>query len=847
MSNGAFLGLKLTDKLLCQGSVTFYGLLRPDDLLSIDDDRSVEDQESLTFSYARVTKDGLVRPITAQMRPGRVIRIVWGNTEIVDEWRVSTVESGRGASGVIRVTCVPIWFDLVERSNTVAGAGFVSELHDGERVFDFEIAERTATSILTDYLIPNVPSYIALGTVEPTNIIPALSVNRLTPWALALAVRDELRSMDVPCELQLRSNGTTNYLLDLVTQVGASASIPVFHPDVSLLSLIRSENATLQATRLFVNGGTAPDGFPGVLGRARWRGAAPSGLVIALTDRNGGASPIAFDGQWVGNYLLRVKTGRSFLITDSDATLGTVTLEAVSTIAADEDFEFRLTEPLTNVRTTTTRYDITAVGGSTITLAGDPIIATNQYADWYAKVWSASSGGTVIATTRIATTTTGDVLTVASVAGVTTSHWVEFVQLDGAGEVPVYVDHPLYSQADPIGYGVKVGQISRPNNFGITELIPNSWMREWANPSNPPDGYTEVGSGGFAQETTITRYGGFGHRLTPAFGASAISRSKVFYPNWDPGHTRLSLRAWVQFVVFTTDINATLKIYAAKADGTPEASIIAQCVVQPMDGSNAATKVDVDVWVELKIEGLTLEADTSPFGMILEFDPGGIVASFTSEAVVDTMEAYPFLTCPLPSYEFGDSPSLLQAGNRKLAEVATPPVSYTMSTRDLEQAFPDDFPRLATTIGGQVRAVDSEYGVDVTIRLLRRTRSLIGKKEPQFTLANRPTRMTNLLQAGVEEFRLATQTLVVSGTAPAVLTPPFVERAPFQTFGAPTTVTDGNEVTTPDTAPVLTVDPGASVTYVPASTADPSTTVTAAKVGAPPRPRVPARTNRTLR
>jgi hypothetical protein len=63
--------------------------------------------------------------------------------------------------------------------------------------------------------------------------------------------------------------------------------------------------------------------------------------------------PLPSTNQFVNNYLLRVKTGRTFLITASDATAGSVTLSSVSDIAADETFEFRLDEPLTNTRTTT--------------------------------------------------------------------------------------------------------------------------------------------------------------------------------------------------------------------------------------------------------------------------------------------------------------------------------------------------------------------------------------------------------------------------------------------------------------------------------------------------------------
>jgi hypothetical protein len=74
------------------------------------------------------------------------------------------------------------------------GMGWVSEVSAGQRTFEYELAQRTPSSILSTYVIPNLPSYITLGTVDPTFVIPTLTVSRMTPGALVLAVRDALRA-----------------------------------------------------------------------------------------------------------------------------------------------------------------------------------------------------------------------------------------------------------------------------------------------------------------------------------------------------------------------------------------------------------------------------------------------------------------------------------------------------------------------------------------------------------------------------------------------------------------------------------------------------------------------------
>jgi len=817
--------IKLTDKLACQASPTVYGVLRPGDFSDGVDIRAVEDEESLLLRYPRVDASGAVRAITAQMRSGRVLTEVW-NDATIDEWRVGPVEDGRGQGGLITVHGVPLALDLADRADSSSGKGWVSSLVNGVRVFDFTISEKTAAEIWSTYILPACPSHVTAGTVTPSIVIPSLIVSRLTPWALALAVRDALRRMDVTCELDLRRNGTTDYQLDLVAQIGSSATTPVFHPRASLASLKRRTDPTLQATRILVKGAPAPDTLPGILGRSRWRGAAPSGNTIALTDRNGGNSPIGFDDQWVGNVLLRVKTGRTFLVSDSVAATGVVTLDAISTIAADEDFEFRLTEPLSNTRTTTTRYAISAVGGGTITCgASNPISADNQYVDWYARVWDASSGGSVILTTRVsASVAASDVLTVASIAGVTTAHFVEFIQLDGAGELPAYIDHPTYAAADPTGYGIKVKELTRDGSGGAVNLMPNSWMRTWTTGANPPDGWVKTGGGAVSRNSDplYTRYGGYSYRFTPSAASSVFITTPVAWPNWAPGITRLSVRAWVYFTTYTSNLNSILTVYAATASGGLGASL-GNITIQPSDGSNAAVKVVTGAWVELRIEGVTLGPATAPYGILVQWDAGGTASSNTVDGYLDTVECYPFPSCPAVPQEFGDAMALLQSGNNDLRLVATPPVSYELEVRDLERAFPADYPRLKLTRGGNVRAADIEYGIDPTVRLLRMERDLKEPTATRLTLANRRTLFTDMALTG-ETTPAATAANAVA-EAIAALPPAFISVA----AGATLTLTSGAAVAVAAGTLVAVVD-GSSATFVGAGASPISTKV---KIGTP--------------
>lgn len=942
----AFSFLRLSDRLSCQGSVTTFGVLHPDEEHVVFDSggdiQAVEDQESMSFRCSRVNADGDVNDLVANLRSGRVISVVESDDSF-KEWRVGLVTDGRGQGGLIQVECVPIWRDLVERCANAGGQGWVSQVVGGERIFDYDITERLCSDILQNFVIANGPNYITLGDVDNDIVLSAVSVKHLVPWALALAVRDTRRAIDVAGELRLRRNGTTDYKLDIVTEIGSSAAVPVFHPRNSLVTLTRKIDATLQATRVLVTGGTAPDTLPGILGRARWRGAAPSGLTIALSDPNGGAGPIGFDGQWVGNYLLRVKTGRTMAITASNASAQTVTFTDVSDIAGVEDYEFRLTEPQTNTRRigaaqvnhAAILYEVTNVDGGTkkLTLTDnvnnqtlDPVAANGNYVDWqgqrYALVLqtalrTAFSGSpysagvvAVAATTGVAagdlcivttnatapylwqapevdafpvlvvdsvgagpvatchardgalpvglfgsgvcggagyarfyraaatkhlitaSDATANTITVTAVGTAAATDVVEIIQVLGAGERPAYVDHPTYVQADPTGYGVKIMELQRANQLGIQQLIPDSWQRTWSNHAIEPDGWTDdFAFADLSRDTAAARFAGNSIAFTAMAGGAKHIYAPPFYPAWDDTHRNVALRGWVYYSLIPTPNTATgtLTLYRRNADGTVGSAVSGSTagVCFAPGGSTGFVQVAAGGWLEFRIEGTDLLSTDCDYGMVVGFAPasGGTASGF-----LDTLEAYPFATCPTASYEFGDAVGLHQAGNSKLGDVAAPLAFYTLAVFDLARAFPDEYAPLALTLGGSVRVRDVDYGIDTTVRCLKIERDLLNNANSVLTLANRPTLLTNVININVLQPVMPAATLVTNAGSAVVLTAPAPAPVLANPSGAPPT-SDGS-------APPA-IQPGDTVTTIPPGPPQPggqfqSSTIVAQPIGGQP-------------
>lgn len=757
--------IELWDKLRCQSTPSRLGVLYPDrgDLLSGSDTLAVDDQESLAFAFSRVGRDGQVRPIVANLVARTIATVVWSD-DSYDEWRVAKIDDGRAVGGVVMVTGNPLSQDLAEGADSATGKGYVSTVSAGLRIFDFAAQDNTATDLWDDYIIPACPSWVTRGTIDPTAVIPLVEWERLTPWALAIQARDALRRAGVSCELRLRRNGTTDYQLDLVTEIGASAATAMFHPRVTLPSLRRSQDTTQQATRLFVAGSPDPSGTAGILGRARWRVVSVNtgAKTLVLEDPNGGEGPIGFADQLVNAYLVRAKTARAFLISDSDPTTQTLTLSETPTMVADEMVEFRLTEPQNNnLSAGGTRYAISAVGAGTLTLSSNPITADDQFVDWYARVWDNAVGGSLVRDTRVSDSVAAtDIITVASVAGVTTAHYVEFLQLDGGGEIPSYLEHPTYVQAPTTGYGVKVGDLSVERAVGVAQLIDNGWMRTWTTAGNPPDGWTRtLGAGATATRISsadFTRYGGFSQQLT----LTNANTTYLVSPRFDLVRTQsqfnVSARTQIYFDAFANgvaEIYVELGILALNPDGSL-GSLLAHDRVSPSGtsagflSSNASEIIATGEWVTLNILGLFLTDSDAPYGLAVRvgLTTGGGTA-ITCDMYIDTVEAYGFEANPDDIFEYGDATVLHQSGNAHLTNFAAPLTSYDASIADLERADPTTWARNALTLGASVRVVDPDTGIDTTERLLRMERNLLKPQETTLTLANRATLLPEVVQA----------------------------------------------------------------------------------------------------
>jgi hypothetical protein len=303
---------------------------------SASESRVVGDDHQLTILLPQ-TSDA-----AAQLLEGRVIRVDYDDTPTYDEWRIVKIDEARevtqGGTALLTVTA---YWPLVDWGTR---GGVVQRTEaDGTRTADFDLTALTPTQHLTNYIRATLwaegLTWFDLGTISPT--IPVdLSYRGDTPRAALGKLQDALAQLSGnSCELQLRRNGTTGYLLDLVAQVGSGATAFALSFGLNSPWLRRHRSTLDQATRVVPLGTPVADRRP-TLARARWQVTAVAGTVVTLADPAGGDGPVGFDDQLNG-YYLRTVGGTLTAISASSASAQTVTVASATGISVNDLVEVR--------------------------------------------------------------------------------------------------------------------------------------------------------------------------------------------------------------------------------------------------------------------------------------------------------------------------------------------------------------------------------------------------------------------------------------------------------------------------------------------------------------------------
>lgn len=318
--------LEVWSDLECAGGARLSSI---PDVLDVEVEEALEQKDEKGQDRLRVT---LPRSADAwnEINQRGVIRLEDGGD--VREWRVRDENEREDADGrlVGEVVGEGVLYDLGYRTEVLRR----SEAN-GRVDPRFEVNQHTPAEhldIILGELAPytsGAPSYFSAGTIEPTD-----PVDMVYDWDTPLsALRELLRRISGTAELQVRRNGSSGYLIDIVRQIGAAADTVWFAPGRNARQVRRQETAKDQGTRVHPRGADIA-GAAATMASHAWRIASISTNTITFEDEI-----LTEDGQLTGFYA-EAPDGTLLEVTASTAP-DQVTVTDASGLGAGDRITFR--------------------------------------------------------------------------------------------------------------------------------------------------------------------------------------------------------------------------------------------------------------------------------------------------------------------------------------------------------------------------------------------------------------------------------------------------------------------------------------------------------------------------
>lgn len=283
----------------------------------------------------------LVHTAAPHVDTGRIVRVRLSNGG-AEEWRISTFSIRSGGSGEeYSITALRDTYELSERKQFLTRV--IERTHATNPHVDqvvetaFVAAGVTPLATLTADVMPALPSFWTLRTVEPTTPI-YVEYNNDVPRSGIQKIITALGDRGVFAEVNVEKRpGTAGYYLDLLTQIGSTAAVVQVHTARNLRSLTYSKRRDTFASSVSARG---EDGTS--IADARWLVTNVAGNVLTLGMVDGSAGgPIGYNDQFNTDYYVEKMDGTYTQITDCDALARTVTVASAAGIAVNHAVRFR--------------------------------------------------------------------------------------------------------------------------------------------------------------------------------------------------------------------------------------------------------------------------------------------------------------------------------------------------------------------------------------------------------------------------------------------------------------------------------------------------------------------------
>jgi hypothetical protein len=715
-------------------------------LLSCQATFSLDGNEQLTFSVparriiasfeevrlteddgTRITEDSGTRVtelVTLQgieLTRGLVVRVCTASATAFDEWRIRDVEQDAQA-GITSVVCDSMGLDL-------ARAVYTAYDSTGAPVSEFSAVEIDAEGLvdgpIRDALDDAGLAYIVKGTIQPTG-----TFNADADWASArtLALQAVERGGG---ELQVRRNGTTDYRIDMLEEIGSTAPIVYARTKRNLLTTQRRTIGALGGTRVTARG--RDDSTSRTMAYAYWEvmslvtGLAGSRTGVVIRDPRGTGFPPPYgtgadrcDG-WYLSRLVPTYAGAEILASSAVSSTETrldllATDVATLGVTVGDYVELRLVNAVNGARPA-------ALGDPTLAAAQSGIYdriydrtslsgAVNYALNPFALDWSGQIDFRILGT---ATYSTGS----ATVTGVSSRYTLTVVPGDR-----------LLRNSD----NALIGTVLTVNSNTSITLAANALLTDTSVvidvQKDAPTGVTYGGAGGTG--ALFTRVS------SPVLGVSSDAIN-IVTDNADFGtlyiplgglrvstNTPYSIWAWIN-----TDLISPSGLCIVDLVRSDTLAVISSQTVQ-------LTNADDGNLVRVLFQSPNISAATAGVSLAVR-----MTITHPMEVTIGPWGATPAGWAITDTATPGGCDLAHEAG--LWLDTQSLPVSYTLDLVDIEQITGSAVSESAITLGGTIRIDDRDLGVVSDQRVVAFTRDYLRPGDVSLTLGRRDKTLAEYL------------------------------------------------------------------------------------------------------
>lgn len=644
----------------------------------------------------------------------RILRIVF-EENWWEEWRIITTKFQSDESEYTGFLTA-MWPDADLASDVLV----FREETDGLISHNLEGLNLTPTQHINSLILPSLTAegltHFALGTIEGTGD----PVDMTYDWDTPLSALRRLAELS-NTEFQLRKNGTTNYLIDLLNQIGSTAEVLDLRMGRNLNGVERMLESAEQATRLYPRGANV-DGFNADIGDARWKvSAVTAGVDVTLDDPDGGDSPIAFNDQFNGMYIR--KTDGSFqLINDTVASSSKLLVSSTTGIAVNDLVTIRRTNTGDGRRLTFLEHPVNKAYYGLISrrLDRDDLPPSeNVIVNGSMKVYTTATNAA-----PDNWTTCGGLASTNVDRSQTSGTWRHggqsaYVQAAGDGQgIETDYNTILPTTRDPYVSGYVGLRLETSGAKVRVELIA-------AKSTTATITGTSRSTSGGVTTVTVTTSGAHGllvgHKVEQA-GVTPTAYNGIYAVTAVPSSTQ-----------YTYVVGADPGAWSS--GGTAR-----QVWIFPDGTDGLAFTTEYQVWVDLGVAGIELQSLGATRIKMRVCQHGATSVNFYVDyaQVTETAGQQAFI-------DGSGLRKLWQAANLRLATHSVPLYYVNAKIIDLETIEGAPITTQPILVGGTVRLTDDlNWGV-VTTRILEVERNALDPTDMQITLSNRPDDLTDTI------------------------------------------------------------------------------------------------------